>query len=376
MADKDTQPGAQQEYHTVGGLSQHLLRNDMVNQPIIDDDVVEEITQPTPQTPQETVPEPTPLPQATQGESYPYTKPDGTEGTFVLPTDPAEKAKAIASLASGKDAYLLNREIVKEQNPELAAQMYKLMQNQTGILEKMSEQQVQQKQEEDPTSVLTEQQKGYYMHLADNGDEEGAKAYLASSYATNMMVYNALEKVDALEKNHQQSQIAPVIERNVNKIRELDPSLPEAGYTKEQGEVFYNKFMQGYGGFLRKNGFSDQQIFYGNIDHDTQHKVYDMTANSNTQQAQVRPGLTNSAATANTTTVSPDVLKTMQDVSGGQSRSAIGNEPEFSKLSKASNRRDMRALDRDGSVSESFLGGLGGDLMDYVNRRRAGKPSE
>ena len=185
-----------------------------------------------------------------------------------------------------------------------------------------------------------------------------------------MMVYNALEKVDALEKTQQQSQIAPVIERNVNKLRELDPSLPEAGYTKEQGEVFYNKFMQGYGGFLRKNGFSDQQIFYGNIDHDTQHKVYGMTANSNTQQAQVNPALTGAGATANTTTVSPDVLKTMQDVSGGQSRSAIGNEPERSNLSKASNRRDMRQLDQDGSVSDSFLGGLGGAITERIEQVR------
>jgi hypothetical protein len=376
MADEQTQPGPQQEYHTVGGLSGHLLRNEMVDQPDVEKEAVEEIAQPEPPViPQEPAPEQEPQPQAAQGEMYSYKKPDGTEGTFELSTNPEERAKQIASLASGKDAYLLNREIVKQENPELASNMYKLMQNQTEILSTMSEQQKQQQQEADPTSVLTDQQKVYYRHLVDNGDDVGAQAYLSSQFATNTLLYDTMQEMEELKKQQQQQAVAPRIERNIAKLRQFDPSLPDPN---TQPKDFYQAaFQHGkYGGYLRGMGMDDQLIFYGNIDHDSLYKAYEMTTNpstNNTQQAQVQPGAIAPGATASTTNVSPDVLKTMQDVSGGQSRSMVGNEPEKTKLSQATTRREMRALDRDGNVSDSFLGGMGGAISDYVDRKRAGK---
>jgi hypothetical protein len=373
MVDEKTQPGpAKQEYHTTGGLSSYFMQGEgnAPDEEVLHVPAPEQEQQETPlesAPPQEAVPQPEP-----QGEVIEYNKPDGTQGTIELSNDPAERKKQIASAFSGKDAYLLNKEIVKQQDPELAGKMYQMMQNQTDILGKLTEQQEQTQKQADPLSVLTDDQARYYNHLKEQGDDTGAESYFKSQYATNMMIYDQQQKLEKMEKSQIQQSNQTLVERNVNKFRQLDPSLPNPGYTPEQGQVFLNEFYKGYGGFLRGTmRYTDQQIMFGDLDHDYLYKQYQAnSATANTTQAAVPPGATPPAATANQT-VSPEVLQTMQDVSGGAAQAPMGNEPDESAWMRGANQRDLRVRDRkDGSISENFIKSLGGDVVNYIQRKR------
>ena len=389
MADEErqAQPGAQREYHTVGGLGNFLMGK-VGGEPEDTEEVIEgePETEPeveefeTPENPPQVIPQETIEPEPQQGEAqierYTYTKPDGSEGVIELSTDPNERARQIASMASGKDAYLAGREISKAYSPELGDKWYELMKNQTEIMRKMDERQESQ-QKSDPTSVLTEQQREHYDYLIESGDDRGAQTYLKSTYATNMMMFDAMKKVEEMEEklekekedNLRQEAIKGFY-RNVDKYRTLYPELPDPNYN---GDAFYQALMQKLGGFLRRQGFSDQQILFGHIDIETLDKAYKLTNPNATQQGTGKRGQTSSQATANDT-VSPEVLRQVRDMSGGGAKSAIGNEPDDSKIAQATSRRDLRELDKDGGVSNSFINAMfSGDVAEYISRRRAAK---
>ena len=385
--ERQAQPGAQREYHTVGGLGNFLMGK-VGGEPEDTEEVIEgePETEPeveefeTPENPPQVIPQETIEPEPQQGEA-PYEVIDVklADGSIIqerLSSDPEERKKQISSAFSGKYAYLATRDIAKQTSPELADKWYDIVKSNTEILRRMDERQ-ESEDKSDPTKVLSRQQKARYNRMMNRGDEDEAQEYLEEAYATNMMMYDAVKKVEELEskidedkKETLKQEALKGFYRNVDKYRTLYPELPDPNYN---GDAFYQALMEKLGGFLRRQGFSDQQILFGHIDIETLDKAYKLTNPNATQQGTGKRGQTSSQATANDT-VSPEVLRQVRDMSGGGAKSAIGNEPDDSKIAQATSRRDLRELDKDGGVSNSFINAMfSGDVAEYISRRRAAK---
>ena len=290
-----------------------------------------------------------------------YTRPDGTMGKLELPADPTERAKKIASLASGTDAYEAGRNLVRDKAPELSEEWRGLLKVQQDTLKTIQDnQQAQAQQKYDPVDALTADQREYYDYLKDErGDDREAALYLKDKVTTNLMIF---ETNKGIEEQKREVLRQKVLSRT-NEIRLLDPSLPSPARGNEAN--FQKSFYSGFGGWLLEQGFSEEQIFFSeNINLETLHNVYKSNSGQSQKKLSDSVDIKNSEAKADVVakaTISPEVAKSIKDVQGGSLSASIGNSDFMEKYSKAESRSDIRNLDRQdgGKFGINALEGLG-----------------
>jgi len=307
----------------------------------------------------------------TQPEVIEYTKPDGSIGQEELPIDPVERKKKIAELASGRDAYLAGREIVKEKAPEIADEWRQLLKGQQEILNKVVETQQaqQQNQKLEPADMLTDDQRQYYEYVKERGDEREAEAYLKNAYNQNLMIYDMQKKIDEQNKVALQQRFnAKAVE-----FRQLDPTLSNPQRGGKDAESFMQQFNSGYGGWLVSQGFSPEQIWLSdNIDHETLHNAYLIKtgqSKKDTTQSQT-PVKTVEVAKA---TIAPEVAKSIQDVARGSVSASIGGDDDFARYRKAHGRAALRNLNEQdgGKLMDAFMEQTG--IAKFLPKRKQAK---
>lgn len=308
--------------------------------------------------------------QSSQPEVIEYSKPDGSIGQEELPVDPIERKKKIAELASGRDAYLAGREIVKEKAPELSDEWRSLLKGQQEILSKMADAQaqVQQNQKVDPVDLLTDDQREYYQIHVDEGDERKANAYLKACLNQNMMIFDTQKKNEETERK--------MLEQRVNnramEFRQLDSSLPNPSRGGKDAQAFTQKFQDGYGGYLQNLGFSPEQIWFSdNIDHETLYNAYlTKTGQSKQNKETTQPQTPVKTVDVAKATIAPAVAKSIQDVSRGSVSASIGGEDDFARYRNVRGRGAIRALDQQdgGKFSEKLLEETG--IARFLTKRK------
>jgi hypothetical protein len=278
-----------------------------------------------------------------QSEEIEFVKSDGSKAKAAYPQTEEERKQAYANYLSLQDTYEKGKEILKEKAPEVAEDWRGLLKQQTEILGKMADAQVQAQQNQpvNPVDLLSEKQRAEYNYRLESGDERGAQVYLDSAADVNFRIWQAEQKSVEAEKR--------VLEQKVNnKLMEfcqLDSSLPNPR-RGEDGEAFRQKFQSGYGGYLKRLGFSDEQVWFSdNIDHETLYNAYltktgqskqvDKTTTKETPVKTVKPA--NAA-------ISPDVAKSIRDVAGGSISAPIGGENDGSRYKNVHGRAALRKL--------------------------------
>lgn len=376
MSNDNEKIPPQRTYGTIGGLRQ-------VNQSAyMQDDDVAAPEPPAEQPPLTNVEAPPPIvvsqPEepAQAAEPTPavshnviqYNRPDGTVGELELPDDIEEAKKLIGNLASGRDAYEMGKKILKDKDPELAGEWRQLLKQNQEIIKNLAEskQATATTATPEPASLMTDDQNRYYKYLMEDGRDVEADAYFRSVYANNMMIFNQQQAIEEMRTHVTQMAGKSVLDRNVNTLRQLDPTLPDPD---KHPQEFMDKLNGGYAGFLKdKFAMNDQSILMGNLDHATIYQLYTQTF---TNQAQSQKSVKNNETTppANAgvanANVSQSVLKTMLDVSsGGAGSTSIGGAASFEKY-KDLDRKAMSKVTRgqndpfvDKTLEELGLGGV------------------
>lgn len=294
-------------------------------------------------------------------EIVPYQKPDGTQGQLELPTDPEERLKKIASLASGTDAYEAGRDIVREKAPQLSDEWRGLLKVQQDTLKTIQDNQQQQAQQDyDPLKGLNADQREYYDYLKEEkGDEREAALYLKKELTSNLMLFDAQQQAIEQKKDA----LRQKVQYRVKELRAIDKSLPNPA--RGNDENFQRSFNSGFGGFLIDQGFSEEQIFFSdNIDFETQYLVYQTKSGQSQKKLSTSEDTKKTDAKAEAVakaTISPDVAKSIKDVAGGNLSANIGNNEPLAKYKDAKSRSDIRKLDQQdgGKLGIAALEGFG-----------------
>lgn len=286
---------------------------------------------------------------------------DGTKVQEPLPETQQELEQAYANYKSLEKSYEALKGVVREKAPEIADDLRPLLRQQTEILNKMADAQVQAQtnQKVDPVTLLSEEQLPLYQRYMEQGDEAMANAYMKSSIDTNRRIF---ESYMQNEETKREIQKQAVVSR-LQELRALDSSIPNPRLNLEKS---VNEFEKGYGGYLLRAGFSAEQVMYSdNIDHETLYSAYQQSltktgqSRQNKSTQQETPVKTVDPAKA---VIPPDVAKSIQDVGRGSVSANIGGEQDGSRYRNVHGRAALRRLANDDpSFVDNIMKGMGID---------------
>jgi len=292
---------------------------------------------------------------------------DGTKIQEPLPATQQELEQSFANYKSLEKSYEALKGVVKEKAPELADDLRPLLKQQTEILNKMADAQVQAQQNQpiDPVKLLSEEQHAEYNYRLEQGDERGAKTYLDSAVDVNYRIWQAEQKSVETEKR----MLEQKVNNRISEFCQLDPSLPNPKRSGD-GDSFARQFNTGYGGWLQRMGFSEAQIWFSdNIDHETLYNTY-LNKTGQSKQNNTTPKETPVKTVEPAKAAIPhDVAKSIQDVQRGSVSASIGGDSDGSQYRNVHGRSGLRKLAQDNpNFVDDILKGTG--IEKFITKRK------